>query len=77
MITIKDVEKIMIKDGDVYEWFNVLSMDYMDAFNEIPEIWNQLRGNYKTLWNKLNGMVFESSEDFNDKCVEEVYGEKV
>ena len=77
MITIKDVEKTMIKDGDIYEWFNELSMDYMDAFNEIPEIWNQLRGNYKTLWNKLNGMVFESSEDFNDKCVEEVYGEKV
>lgn len=77
MITIKDVEKMMTKDGDVYEWFNVLSMDYMDAFNEIPEIWNHLRGNYKTLWNKLNGMVFESSEDFNDKCVEEVYGEKI
>ena len=75
MITIKDVDKTMTKDSDVYEWFNVLSMDYTDAFNEIPEIWNKLRGNYKTLWNKLNGLTFEASEDFNDKCVEEIYGE--
>ena len=77
MITIKDVEKTMTKDYDIYEWFNELSMDYMDAFKEIPYIWDELRSHSTPLWEKLNGMVFESSEDFNDKCVEEVYGEKI
>lgn len=73
MITIKDVERTLKKDYDVYEWFNDLYIDYVFAYNEIPEIWDELRNYSTSLWEKLKGLVFETAEDFNDKCVEEVY----
>lgn len=73
MITIKDVERILKKDYDVYEWFNDLYIDYVFAYNEFPEIWDELRNYSTSLWEKLNGLVFETSEDFNDRCVAEVY----
>ena len=76
MITIKDVDFKLFKEYDLYEWFNDLYIDFMEEHGEVPEIYQYLRDNYSSIYNKLNkDLDFETVEDFHGACIKVLYNE--